>query len=420
MRNSRASLRYLLVSIVLLTILAVNPFLTIAGAAEAPSGTITLYYWDENQKPGMDKVIEMYQQATGVTVETTIIPWAQYWTKLQTSLPTDNGPDVFWCNFSHATDYYPAGLVEPIDSYVQRDGVDLTPFPKALLDMYSYDGKLYGLPKDYDTIALFYNKAIFDAKGVAYPTDEWTWDDLLTAAKALTDENVYGFLAQPAGQTCVFPFVLSNEGTMQTPDRLTLNYDNPQTIETIQWLMDLINVHKVSPTGAQLKELTADEYFQAGLAAMTTSGSWMVPPFNDALGENLGVARLPISKKAANVIHGLSFNIGANSKNKEAAWGLIKMFATKEAGEAQAQVVIPAYAGADQVWMSNYPNLNLKVFIDAAAYADLIPRCTIAAAAQDDIVETAFENIWIGGQDVAAVCKEIDAKAAEAVAAAKK
>ena len=153
---------------------------------------------------------------------------------------------------------------------------------------------------------------------------------------------------------------------------------------------------------------------------MTTTGSWMVPPFNDALGENLGVARLPISKKAANVIHGLSFNIGANSKNKEAAWGLIKMFATKEAGEAQAQVVIPAYAGADQVWMSNYPNLNLKVFIDAAAYADLIPRCTIAAAAQDDIVETAFENIWIGGQDVAAACKEIDAKAAEAVAAAKK
>jgi multiple sugar transport system substrate-binding protein len=419
MRNSHTSLRYLLVSIVLLTVLVVGPCLTVASAAEAPSGTITLYYWDENQKPGMDKVIEMYEQASDVKVETTIIPWAQYWTKLQTSLPSDNGPDVFWSNLAHAIDYYPAGLVEPIDSYVQRDGVDLTPFPQALIDMYSYDGKLYGLPKDYDTIALFYNKAIFDAKQVAYPTDEWTWDDLLKAAQALTDESTFGFLVPQDGQSLVYPFVLSNEGTLQTPDRTTLNYDNPQTIEAIQWLMDLINVHKVSPTGAQFKELTQDQYFQAGLAAMTSAGSWMVPPFIDALGDNLGVARLPISKKEANVIHGLSFNISANSKNKEAAWGLIKMFATKEAGEAQAQVVIPAYTGADKVWQDNYPTLNLKVFIDAAAYSEVVPACTIASAAQDDIVATAFENIWIGGQDISAACKDIDAKAAEAIAAAK-
>lgn len=412
----RKSYRLIAVSIVLLVVMTIAPALAVA---EAPSGTISFYYWDENQKPGMDAVVEMYEAANpGVKVETTIIPWAQYWTKLQTSLPSDNGPDVFWSNLSHAIDYYPAGWVEPIEEYVKRDSVDLTPFADSLLEMYSYDGKLYALPKDYDTMALYYNKALFDAKGVAYPTDEWTWDDLLEAAKALTDENVFGFIAQPAGQTLIYPFVHSNEGTLQTEDRKMIHYNDPNTIETIQWLVDLVNVHHVSPTGAQLKELTEDMYFQAGMAAMISNGSWMVPPFNEALGENLGVARLPISKKPGNVIHGLSFNISAKSQNKEAAWGLIKQFATKEAGEAQAKVVIPAYAGADQVWQDNYPNLNLKVFIDAAQYSAVVPACTVSAATQDDIVVTGFENIWIGGQDVAAVCADMDAQALAVVEAA--
>lgn len=403
--------------VVLVAMLTLFTALT-AAQAETPSGTITLYYWDENQKPGMDAVIAMYEQETGVKVETTIIPWAQYWTKLQTGLPSENGPDVFWSNFSHAIDYYPLGLVEPIGPYAERDGIDLSPFPDALLEMYSYNGVLHGLPKDYDTIGLYYNKALFDAKGVSYPTNEWTWDDLLEAAIALTDDNTFGFLAPPATQTMAYSFILSNEGTLQTPDKTQINYNNPNTIEALQWLLDMSTVHGVSPNGAMFRELEAEQYFEAGLAAMISSGSWQAVAFNEALGDDLGVARLPISKKEANVIHGLSFNISANSKNKEAAWGLIKMFATKEAGEAQAKVVIPAYAGADQVWLDNFPNLDLQIFIDAAQYATPIPACTVAAAEQDDIVVSCLDRIWIGGEDVATICAEMDTQAVAAVAKA--
>jgi multiple sugar transport system substrate-binding protein len=379
---------------------------------------ISFYYWDENQKPGMDKVVESYMKESGVQVETTVIPWSQYWTKLQTSLPSDNGPDVFWLNAAHGVDYYPAGLIEPIASYVERDKVDLTPFPDALLEMYSYNGRLYGLPKDYDTIALFYNKAIFDAKGIAYPNNNWTWEDLRKAAIALTDDNIYGFIAEPAGQTMIFSWALSNNGTLITADQMQKRYNTPETIEAIRWLVDLINVYKVSPTGAMLKELSGDDYFQGGRAAMITTGSWMVPPYNDALGGSLGVARLPISKKEANVIHGLSFNISARSQNKEAAWGLVKAFSTKEAGDAQASVVIPAYADASRAWMSNYPNLDLKVFIDAAAYADPVPTTLVASAAQDDVQETWYENIWLGNADIASACAAIDAACAALVAEA--
>jgi multiple sugar transport system substrate-binding protein len=413
MKKVRNLLVVCLAALMLLSVVSI-------ASAEGPSGTITMYYWDENQKPGMDAVIEMYEQETGVKVESTIIPWAQYWTKLQTSLPSENGPDVFWTNFSHAVDYFPAGLVEPLAPYVERDGVDLSPFPDVLKEMYSYEGQLHGLPKDYDTIALFYNKDLFDAKGIAYPTNDWTWDDLVENALALTDDSAYGFIAPPAGQTFAYSFILSNEGTMISEDRMQIHYDDPNTIEALQWMLDLIDVHGVSPTGPMLLELGTDDYFQAGLAAMVTGGSWMVPPYVEALGDSLGVARLPIAKKEANVIHGLSFCISANSQNKEAAWGLIKAFATKEAGEAQAKVVIPAYAGADQVWLANFPGLDLQCFIDATAYADLLPRCMIAAAAQDDIVASAYDKIWVGGADIEATCKEIDELCAAAVADAQK
>jgi multiple sugar transport system substrate-binding protein len=385
--------------------------------------TITFYYWDENQKPGMDAVVESYTKATGVKVETTIIPWSQYWTKLQTALPTENGPDVFWLNLAHATDYYPANLVEPISSYVTRDNVDLSPFPKSLIEMYSYDGKLYGLPKDYDTIAMFYNKAIFDAKGVPYPTNNWTWEDLRRAAIALTDANTYGFVAEPSGQTMIFSWVLSNNGTLISPDRRQIHFNTPETIQALEWLINLINVDKAAPSGASLREMSGDDYFQSGKAAMVTTGSWMVPPFSEALGDKLGVVRLPVSSatgKAANVIHGLSFNISAKSPNKEEAWGLVKAFATYDAGVAQAKVVSPAFAGSDSAWKANVPGLDLQAFIDAASYAELVPATRVAAAAQDDIMVTQFENMWIGGLVPATACVNIDRECAAAVEAAGK
>jgi multiple sugar transport system substrate-binding protein len=377
------------------------------------SARITFFYWDENQRPGMDAVAQAYTRTSGVQVETTITPWAQYWTRLQTSLPSDTGPDVFWCNFSHAIDYYPAGLVQEISTYIQRDNVDMSKFPQVMVDMYSYDGKVYGIPKDYDTIALFYNKAIFDAKGVPYPTDTWTWTDLRRAAERLTDSNVHGFIVGADTQGFLYPWILSNNGSVISSDRSVMRWNTPETAEAINEAIRFV-LDGLAPTPADLAELDADSRFQAGLVAMVTTGSWMVPPFYEALGDNLGVARFPIAKKPANVIHGLSFNMSARSRYKDEAWGLLKAFATIEAGEAQAKVVIPAYQGAAEVWKRNFPSLNLQVFIDAAAVADLLPRATRAAAAQDDIVNTQIDNLYMGVTDVATALATIDRECAAA------
>jgi multiple sugar transport system substrate-binding protein len=410
------------VLLVLICFIYVFSFAFGSGEQAKTSGkTISLYMWDDVQKPAIEKVVESYTKSSGVKVEITVIPYGQFWTKLQTSLPSENGPDVFWCNYSHAIDYYPAGLVQEIQSYIDRDKVDLSPFPAALREMYSYNGKVYGIPKDYDTIALFYNKALFDAKGVSYPTNDWTWEDLKRASIALTDRatDTYGFAVWATEQEVVYPFIFSNDGTVLSQDRRTFSFSNPRAIETLQWLMDFIHVDHAAPTYAELKELSQAERFLAGKLAMLSSGSWDVKDFYDAHGDNLGIVHIPSKRREGNTIHGLSFNISAKSPNKEEAWGLLKAFATKEAGEAQAQVVIPAYEGATQLWKNSYPKLDLQVFVDAARISDPYATPSVAASPQFSAMYTMFEKIW-NGADVVQACAELDAECARLAAEAKR
>src|SRR5437588_657670 len=72
--------------------------------------------------------------------------------------------------------------------------VEMDKFPEGLTTIYNFEGNQYAIPKDFDTVGLWYNKTMFDEAGLAYPDENWTWDDLYNAAKKLTkpDGSQYG------------------------------------------------------------------------------------------------------------------------------------------------------------------------------------------------------------------------------------
>ena len=401
-----------IVCVVMIVMISCGFLFASGGGQAAGAKQISFHYWDENQRPGMDAVLQAFTRRTGVQVEATITPWAQYWTQMQIAVPTDATPDVFWLNGTNAADYLPAGLVHDITDLIRRDNINMANFPPALVQLYSHNGRNYGIPKDYDTIALFYNKAIFDARGVPYPTDNWTWDDLRRAAQQLTYDHVHGFIVWPTGQSFLHSWILSNGGTLMSPDGRAAQWNSPQGVAAVREAMRYIQ-DGLAPSGADLTELSATDRFNAGLVAMITAGSWNVPLFHGALGANLGVARFPVAPggRPANVIHGLSISISARSRNIDESWELLKEFATREAGEAQARVVIPAFQGAADVWKANFPTLNLQVFIDAAAIADPLPVPSRAAQIQNGIIQSYLDNIWIGGMDVATALANLDREA---------
>ena len=154
--------------------------------------TITFAFWDTNQEPGMKAIAEAYMaEHPNVTVETQVTPWSEYWTKLEAAAQGGALPDVFWMHSNQFFKYADAGIMLDLSDL----DIDYSVYPEGITALYNFDGTQLAVPKDYDTIALVYNKEIFDAAGEPYPDDTWTWDTLREVAKRLTDteKGIYGF-----------------------------------------------------------------------------------------------------------------------------------------------------------------------------------------------------------------------------------
>ncbi|MEJ8766097.1 sugar ABC transporter substrate-binding protein [Oceanobacillus sp. HCA-5259] len=347
---------------------------------DGDNATIKYAYWDKNQEQMLKDLVEEFnKEYPDIKVNLELTPYDQYFTKLDAAATGDGLPDVFWMNGPNFVKYASNNMIEPIDERIKEDSVDLAPYPEGLLGLYQYDGKSYALPKDYDTIGLWYNKALFDEADLEYPNDTWTWDDLLEAAKALTDEEkgVHGIAAYiQDAQASYYNTILANDGFIISEDKKESGFDDPKTIEGLQLYHDLIHVHGVSPTHAQMETTTATSMFESGKVAMMFQASYMIPQFksNEYTLENVDVTVLPIMNKRSNVIHGLGNVIASNSDNKDAAWKFVKFLSSEKAATMQAEAgIIPAYEGTQKAWVEATPEFNLQAFLDMAEVSEPYP-----------------------------------------------
>lgn len=337
-------------------------------------------YWDEKQTDFLEEIVEAFnEEHPDIEVKLEITPFGEYFTKLDAAAQGGGLPDVFWMNGPNFTKYAANDMLAPITENIEDDNIDVSPFPDALLELYEYEGDQYALPKDFDTTALWYNKQLFDDAGVDYPDDSWEWDDLVNAAKELTnpEEDVYGIGAyMQDNQASFWNIIFANDGYIISDDQTKSGFDDPNTIEALEMYHDLIHKHEVSPTHAQMENTDATEMFESGKIAMMYNASYYVPEFkdHDFLKENADVAPLPTLKKKSNVIHGLGNVISANSEHKEEAWEFVKFLASEKAQNIQAEGgLISAYEGTQDAWLESAPNFDLEVFLDAADYAEPYP-----------------------------------------------
>ena len=325
-----------------------------ASGAQTASGTINFYYWDGGQTEAVENLISLFkEQHPQIEVIPTQIPTSEYWTKLQTSLPNGTGPDVFWMNMT-APDYFNAGLLYDMGERIKADNVDMSVFPSLLTNLYIQGEAVYAIPKDYDGIALFYNKAVFDEMGLEYPKDGMSWDELSELAQKATNDQHYGFVAQNAGNVCYQDFIYSNGGRISAADSAGCEINQPEAVEAIQYLHDMMYKTKVSPTYSEQLEFSPNDMFVSGQAAMITAGSWKMTNFAENLGEDLGICTMPVAKTPAITASGLGYCINAASANIDASWEFVKFCATRDGQAATVSGAIPAYSGCDQLWVENF------------------------------------------------------------------
>ena len=391
---------------ILLTLCMLFSFVSFASAEE--NVTITFAFWDNNQEPGMKAIADAYMAAhPGVTVEVQVTPWDQYWTKLEASAQGGGEamPDVFWMHSNQFFKFVAAEKLLALDFEY-----DYTPYPAGVTALYNFNDVHYAVPKDYDTIALVYNKEIFDAAGISYPDDTWTWDTLLETAKKLTDpeKGIYGFGAPNDRQSGYLNLIYQNEGFAFENGKS--GYDQAATQEAVQWWVDLQKVHQVSPSQESFVDMGVDDQMQAGKLAMCFTGSWMMSSYtnNELFADKFDLAVLPQGKTRASIYNGLGYAGAASTKYPEVVKDFIQFCGTEEANKLQAEkkAAIPAYAGTEHYFTDNFSTINIACYPEMIAYGvqyPFSPNKSLWESQEEELMN----EVYAGSKTVQDACNEL-------------
>ncbi|MBA8989203.1 multiple sugar transport system substrate-binding protein [Curtobacterium pusillum] len=385
-------------------------------AAKDTKATLTYAVWDENQVKAIKANLEGFnEEYPNIKVNVDVTPFANYWTKLQTQGSSDTLPDVFWMNGPNFQLYAANGKLAPISGEVKAGAIDPDNYSSALNDLYTYDGTQYGVPKDFDTIGVWMNKALFEKAGVAMPSKDWTWDDFQKTGAELSEkleaQGAYGAAGGMDGQTTYYDTIFQAGGKVVSADGKKSEYDTKASEAGLQFWTDLIK-SGASPSIKQLTDTTADQWFTSGKLAMYQGGSWFRSALTGTdLEKDVVVYPLPKGKEQATVIHGVSNVVSANTKHKAAAQALQVYLASKQAQQQQGDMgaVIPAYEGTQDAFTKTMPDADLQVFLDAVDYAKPLPVSKNTAAwntLETNLLPSAFD----GSKPVDEVAKELAQK----------
>lgn len=347
-------------------------------AKEGEKTKITYALWDEVQKPVFDEIVKKFEaENTDIEVEVQLTPWSQYWTKLDAAMGSGNAADVFWMN-TYLPKYAEAGVLEPLTEYIEKDGIDMGQYVDIVAEAQKSEGVLYCMPKGVDTVQVFYNKAIFEKYDVAQPQTGWTWEDMVAVSTELKDKmdaansDEYPILMELDAQPSQFNFIKQAGGFVMTDDRKTAGFDQPGTIKAYQDVVDLIKAG-LMPGNEVLSDTKGTDLFLSQKGAILFMGSWKVPVLDEcSFAEQIGTIAMP-TKEVSNqsVIGGLGYAINSSSKEKDAAWKLVKYLAGEESNkmQAEAKVDVPALLSAQQYYKTEYIDADIIFETAKTGYA---------------------------------------------------
>ncbi|MDR2483118.1 MAG: sugar ABC transporter substrate-binding protein [Treponema sp.] len=372
-------------------------------AASTGTQTVNFWYWDDLVSGDYETLVKEFEAANpGIKVQRSVTPWADYWTKLQTALPSGTGPDVFWLNHPNAVSYLPTGHVMDLEPWAAD--IKYENFNERFYQPFVYQGKRYAVPFMWDDIVLFYNKAAFDQAGVAYPTADWTWDDYYGAAEKLTikDGGVttqYGVVVQGSMQSGAGPFIYQNGGSVYNADRTQLTLNTPEAAEAVQRQLDMIN-RGFAPTIQEVQESSADSLFISGAVAMMPGLSVRVSHFAEGIGDQLRVAPLPRQRRQGTIYHNIAYAAAAKTKAPDAVKQFLAFLATRRAAEIVSKTFAPCYSGMADRYFQEYMWADARYIPESINYGFPLPIASKNAGAVWTMVEDEMMKIYAAAGEV--------------------
>jgi multiple sugar transport system substrate-binding protein len=365
-------------------VLALALVLGLVSVASAADFTINVNIWDSNQQAGLQEIADDWTKISGVPVKIEVVNWDSYWTLLAAGAQGGEMPDVFWTHSNTVQMYMDNDLLLKLNDYIAKDGVDMNLYYEDIVKLYTRaDGNIYALPKDHDTIALLYNKAIFDKYGVEYPTDDWTWEDMYAAAQKIQEggaaDGVYGMAMNTSNnQDGWYNLVYDYGGKVITDDHKGTTIGSDEGKAGMEMVRKLLTAG--APQGV-VAETGTDSLFQSDKVGMITQGSWMINSFYKAEHhDDYAWACLPYADVNGNgqcddgerwsCYNGLGWAAAYNTQHPDECASLIEYFCSVDAQKKQAElgVTMAGIKGISDEFANAFPGMDVSAFTKAESF----------------------------------------------------
>ena len=354
-------------------------------AAPAPAevpGTepenVTITYCNFNSSGGneetLQKMVDAFQEEYPyITVEVETVGYNDYFTQMQTRVAGGTAPDCYELNIENFAAYANKGLLAEIS------GVDVSGLNETALNAFNVKGVQYGLPESFSNVVLIYNKDLFDQAGVAYPTADWTQDDLQAAAEAIRalGDDIFG-IWQPITYNEFFKVAAQYGGALLNEDKTEFTINSPENIRAAQALVDRVLVSNVQPNTAQQGGMGDWDMFMSGRLGMIPTGIWAFQTFTENCGFDWDIAVEPGSTRKATHFFSNCVVLNPESKNREAAatWLAWLTSSTKSAEiRLEAGWDLPALSDMDALasYLEITPPENREAVFESLNYLVLPP-----------------------------------------------
>lgn len=379
--------------------------LLLVGCGASRPSVSFMVFGDAAEFAAYQELVAAFEDAhADIDIALTHIPAARdYRTKLATDFAAGNPPDVVLLNYRRVPAFAAAGQLEPLGPYLDAsDLIARADFYPITLESFTWRGELTCIPQNISSLVVYYNRDRFAAASVAEPADDWTWDDFLAAAQALTLDtdgdgatDQYGLGIEPSLYRLA-PFVWQNGGRIvdDPANPLHLGLTRLPSLEAVEWFVALQAVHGVAPDRAAEASIDSETRFIQGTTSMYLNSRRGTPTYRESAGFDWDIAPLPRGKTAAGILHSDAYCLSASATDKDAAWRFIE-FANSPQGQgivARSGRTVPSLIAVAESAAFLDPAakpFRSRVFLDTIPVLQMVPLIST----WEEIEVTASEEI---------------------------
>ena len=394
-----------------------------SGPIKPEASSLVWLLWSNppDRKVIHDQVVSRFQQEhPRIKIEAVDPPQGSgtYLSKVAVQVSAGQPLDVIGSSPVWVPDNVASGVVKELNGFMSRDkAFKIDDYAKGVVDAASWHGRLYFLTLFGNFNVLYYNKTLFDRAGVKYPDDTWTKEQVLDAARKLTQQTgdpnttVYGFnFARDLNN--VSPYIWNNGGDAfdkpEDPTKATMS--SPAALEAFQWLCDLINKQKVAPGEGGI----AQPAFTSGRVAMMTQAVNSIGNTTTAAQFPWDIALIPKGKSGRQNYAGtLFYGVCSATKAPDAAWTFLKLLCGPfgHGLHVQAQIGAPIMKGMDKEYLAlPPPPVNRKAVLDNIPLLRALPKVRGMNDIYGPVFTTYLADAFAGKIATTEAAKQIDDK----------